>query len=259
MFELNHIYNEDCFQTMCRMDENNIKVDTILCSPPYNMSKKRKGGFADSGRYDLYKDNLEEEDYLKWTVDLFNKFDLILNKQRSIIYNFSYSIENPSLPYKLVTEIVKNTSFDLVDTIIWKKKCGLPFPANGKRLSRNWEYVFVFVRKDEVNTYENNRRVKSVSEKTKQKYYEAIYNFVEAKNNDGKCPYNQATYSTELCDKLLDIYTQDNWIVYDPFMGSGTTAVSCKKRNLNYIGSEISSQQVEYANQRITQINYEIC
>ena len=118
--------------------------------------------------------------------------------------------------------------------------------------------MFVFVRKDEVNTYENNRRVKSVSEKTKQKYYEAIYNFVEAKNNDGKCPYNQATYSTELCDKLLDIYTQDNWIVYDPFMGSGTTAVSCKKRKLNYIGSEISSQQVEYANQRITQTNYEI-
>ena len=257
MFELNHIYNEDCFQTMCRMIENNIKVDTILCSPPYNMTH-RKGGFADTGRYDVYEDWKTEEDYLKWTVDLFNKFDLILNKQRSIIYNFSYSIENPSLPYKLVTEIVKNTSFDLVDTIIWKKKCGLPFPANGKRLSRNWEYVFVFVRKDEVNTYENNRRVKSVSEKTKQKYYEAIYNFVEAKNNDGKCPYNQATYSTELCDKLLDIYTQDNWIVYDPFMGSGTTAVSCNKRNLNYIGSEISSQQVEYANQRITQTDYEI-
>ena len=149
--------------------------------------------------------------------------------------------------------------FEAIETfviwIIWKKKCGLPFPANGKRLSRNWEYVFVFVRKDEVNTYENNRRVKSVSEKTNQKYYEAIYNFVDAKNNDGKCPYNQATYSTELCDKLLDIYTQDNWIVYDPFMGSGTTAVSCNKRNLNYIGSEISSQQVEYANQRITQTN----
>lgn len=258
MIELNKIYNENCFETMKKMAENNIKVDVILTSPPYNMSKKRKGGFADSGRYDLYKDNLEEEDYLKWTVDLFNKFDLILNKQRSIIYNFSYSIENPSLPYKLVTEIVKNTNFDIVDTIIWKKKCGLPFPANGKRLSRNWEYVFVFVRKDEVNTYENNRRVKSVSEKTNQKYYEAIYNFVDAKNNDGKCPYNQATYSTELCDKLLDIYTQDNWIVYDPFMGSGTTAVSCKKRNLNYIGSEISSQQVEYANQRIAQTNYEI-
>ena len=251
MFELNKIYNEDCFKTIDRILEEGIKVDTILTSPPYNMTKKRKGGFSDTGRYDLYKDNLEEEDYLNWTINLFNKLESILNKQRSVIYNFSYSIENPSLPYKLVTEIVKNTPFDLVDTIVWKKKCGLPFPANGKRLCRNWEYVFVFVRKDEMNTYDNNRKIKSVSEKTGQKYYEAIYNFVDAPNNDGKCPYNQATYSSELCDKLLNIYTQDGWVVYDPFMGSGTTGVSCKKRNLYYIGSEISEAQCKYAEERI--------
>ena len=250
MFELNKIYNEDCFKTIDRMVSENIKVDTILTSPPYNMTS-RKGGYADTGRYDVYEDWKTEEDYINWAIKLFNKFELILNNQRSIIYNFSYSIENPSLPYKLVSDIVKNTDFDIVDTIIWKKKCGLPFPANGKRLCRNWEYVFVFVRKEEVNTYENNRRVKSISEKTGQRYYEAIYNFVEAPNNDGKCPYNQATYSSKLCDKLLDIYTKDGWVVYDPFMGSGTTAVSCKRRRLKYIGSEISEAQVEYSNNRL--------
>lgn len=250
MFELNKIYNEDCFKTIDRMVSENIKVDTILTSPPYNMTS-RKGGYADTGRYDVYEDWKTEEDYINWAINLFNKFELILNNQRSIIYNFSYSIENPSLPYKLVSDIVKNTDFDIVDTIIWKKKCGLPFPANGKRLCMNWEYVFVFVRKEEVNTYENNRRVKSISEKTGQRYYEAIYNFVEAPNNDGKCPYNQATYSSELCDKLLDIYTKDGWVVYDPFMGSGTTAVSCKRRSLKYIGSEISEAQVEYSNNRL--------
>ena len=172
---------------------------------------------------------------------------------RTSIYNFSYSIENPSLPYKLVSAIEQKTEFTLIDTIIWKKKCGLPFPANGKRFSRNWEFVWVFVRKNEINSYENNRRIKSISEKTGQKYYEAIYNFVDAANNDGKCPYNQATYSSELCDKLLDIYCQDGWTVYDPFMGSGTTAVSCIKRNLKYIGSEISKQQCDYAEDRIKQ------
>ena len=251
MFELNKIYIEDCFKTIDRMVSDNIKVDTILTSPPYNMTK-RKGGYADTGRYDVYKDWKSEEDYIGWTINLFNKFDTILKEQRAVIYNFSYSIENPSLPYKLVTAIVKNTPFDIVDTIVWKKKCGLPFPANGKRLSRNWEYVFVFVRKNEVNTYENNRKIKSVSEKTGQKYYEAIYNFVEALNNDEKCPYNQATYSSELCCKLMNIYTQKGWLVYDPFMGSGTTALACKKMGLEYIGSEISSSQVEYAEKRLT-------
>lgn len=246
----NQIYNEDCSETIRRMIENDVKVDVILTSPPYNMTK-RKGGYADTGRYDVYEDWKSEDEYIDWTVSLFNSFENILGKQRSIIYNFSYSIENPSLPYKLITAIVNSTPFDIVDTIVWKKKCGLPFPANGKRLSRNWEFVFVFTRKEEVNTYENNRRVKSVSEKTGQKYYEAIYNFIDAANNDGKCPLNQATYSTELCDKLLDIYAKDGWTVYDPFMGSGTTAVSCKKRGLKYIGSEISEAQVNYANERL--------
>ena len=52
MFELNKIYNEDCFKTIDRMVSENIKVDTILTSPPYNMTS-RKGGYADTGRYDV--------------------------------------------------------------------------------------------------------------------------------------------------------------------------------------------------------------
>ena len=246
----NKIYQQDCFDTMKLMKSSGEKVDLVLTSPPYNMTK-RKGGYADTGRYDVYQDWKSELDYLKWTGDLFNEFSLILKKNRPVIYNFSYSIENPSLPNKLVVYIEEHTNFRLVDTIIWKKKCGLPFPANGKRLSRNWEYVFVFARKEEMDTYENNRKVKSISEKTGQKYYEAIYNFVEAKNNDGKCPYNQATFSSELCDKLLDIYCQDGWVVYDPFMGSGTTAVACINRGLDFIGSEISENQVKFAEKRI--------
>ena len=230
----NKIFNEDCFATMERMKVNGDKVDCVLTSPPYNMTK-RKGGYADTGRYDVYED---------WKI---------LNKDRCILYNFSYSIENPSLPYKLVSSIVDKTNFTLIDTIIWKKKNGLPFPANGKRLSRIWEYVFVFVRKGEVETYVNNRRISSVSEKTGQKYYEAIYNYVDAANNDGKCSLNQATYSSELCLKLMDIYCKDGYVVYDPFMGTGTTAVACAKRGggISYIGSEISEKQCEFAEKRI--------
>lgn len=254
MIEVNRIYNEDCMLTMQRLIDEKYFVDVVMTSPPYNMTK-RKGGYADTGRYDVYVDWKSEEEYLKWTIDLFNRFDSVLNKQRPIIYNFSYSIENPSLPYKLISSIESNTNFRLVDTIIWKKKFGLPFPANSKRLCRNWEFVFIFTRENEMNTYENNRKIKSISEKTGQKYYEAIYNFVEAINNDGKCELNQATYSTELCSKLLDIYCKDGWVVYDPFVGTGTTAVACKRRGLAYIGSEISDKQCEFAIKRIK--NYE--
>jgi DNA modification methylase len=50
----------------------------------------------------------------------------------------------------------------------------------------------------------------------------------------------------------MNIYAQKGWLVYDPFMGSGTTALACKKMGLGYIGSEISTSQVEYAEKRLT-------
>ena len=50
-----------------------------------------------------------------------------------------------------------------------------------------------------------NKNVVSIR-KTGQKSYENIFNFIEAKNNDEMCPYNKATFSSELVEKLLKIY-----------------------------------------------------
>lgn len=246
------LHNENCLSTMQTILPNSI--DVILTSPPYNMTK-RKGGISDTGRYDEYIDWKTEEEYLSWMITIFQNFHTILKANGVILFNFSYSIENPSLPYKLVSKICEDTSFDLVDTIIWKKKNGIPFPANCRRLSRIWEYVYVFVRKSEVNTYSTNRQIVSISEKTGQKYYESIYNYIEAKNNDGKCSLNQATYSSELCEKLLNIYAKPKSIIYDPFIGTGTTAVACKRLGLDCIGSEISEKQINFATQRLEKFN----
>lgn len=82
-----------------------------------------------------------------------------------------------------------------------------------------------------------------------------MYNYIEASNNDGVNPLNKATFSTELIRKLLDMYICDSdSIVYDCFMGTGTTAYACKSKKLDYVGSEISEAQVEYANQRLQNI-----
>lgn len=250
---LNEIYNEDCLATMMRMSDNGEKVNAVITSPPYNMTK-RKGGYADTGRYDCYVDWKSEEEYLDWTLRIFNRFNTILENDGVVLYNFSYSVENPSLPYKLVSALERQGLFTLVDTIIWKKKCGLPFPANKRRLSRIFEYVFVFVKRQSVDTFVTNRQVKSVGSNG-QKYYETYYNYIEAANNDGKCKLNQATFSTDLVKQLIDIYVPTNSIVYDPFMGTGTTAVACKEKGINYIGSEISEAQCQYAEERLNKTN----
>ncbi len=252
MIEFNTIYNEDCFDTMKRMEDKSINL--ILTSPPYNMTK-RKGGYADSGRYDVYKDWKTEEEYLEFTKNVFDEFNRIVVDNGAVLYNFGYSIENPALPYKLVTEIVEKTNWRLVDTICWKKSSGLPFPANKCRLSRTWEFVFVFAKDGMTNNFFIDKGIASVSEKTKQTYYNVFYNFVEARNNDEKTSkLNQATFSSELVIKLLNLYADSkDFVVYDPFMGTGTTAVGCilSEKCPIYIGSEISSEQVKYSLERI--------
>ena len=138
--EVNKIYNEDCMKTMERLKD----IDLVLTSPPYNTS--RVAGYLDDGslRYEDFDDCRPDEEYMQWTCDIFQGFDKILKQNGSVLYNLSYSSENVALMWKTINAVMERTPFTIADTIIWKKKSGLPFPANGKRLSRNWEFVFVF-------------------------------------------------------------------------------------------------------------------
>jgi DNA modification methylase len=246
--ELNKIYAEDCLVTMGRMSDD--VIDVVLTSPPYNMTS-RKGGYADKEkRYDVYVDWKTEQEYLDWTVNIFNHIDRVLKPNGVILYNFSYSIENPQLPYTLMSSLIQNTCFTIADTIVWKKTNSIPHPASYNRLNRIVEFIFVIVRKDEVKTFNCFKDVVKTSPKG-QKYYEVVDNFILAKNNDKSTKINKATYSTDLCEQLLKVYSKEGLVVFDPFIGTGTTAVACKNLGMFYVGSEISEEQVKYCFDRL--------
>lgn len=253
------IYNEDCKMTMAHMKPKS--VDIILTSPFYNTNKKAgnkstlkntstKNGDYPWTRYDYHIDNMTNEQYDDYTVDLFCLFDRILKPNGVILYNMSYGNDNTGNMISAVNSVLRKTPFMLADIIVWKKKNALPNNCSSNRLTRIVEFIYVFCRATEGGNFYTNKKVVS-TRANGQKMYENIFNFVEAANNDGPCPLNKATYSTELCKKLLSIYCPLNGIVYDPFMGTGTTAVACEEMGLQWIGSEISANQVEYANNRI--------
>ena len=189
-------------------------VDIVLTSPPYNTGRNSGSMENHEKRYDIYLER--KQDYIKWTV-------------------------------------CDETDFMIADTIIWKKKSALPNNVSSNKLTRICEFVFVFCRKNEYKTFKMNKQVKSYS-RTGQKYYENIYNFIEAKNNDGSNSLNKATFSTDFVKKLLEIYScSEDDVILDPFMGTGTTASGCVEMNRKFIGFELSKQQCEYAEQRISE------
>ena len=254
-----YFYNEDCLASMKRMQEKGFKVDLVLTSPPYNTGRpsnsKRSIENLES-RYDIHLDDMTDEEYTKWITDIFNHFDKILNENGVILWNVSYGNEKPNSMWLSLLSLLQNTNFMIAEMITWKKKSALPNNVSHNKLTRIIEPVFVICRKNEYKTYNANKQVKSISS-TGQKYYENIYNFIEAANNDGSCNLNKATYSSDLCVQLLEIYSKKDAIVYDPFMGTGTTAVACEKygnKDMMCIGSELSEAQVEYSKNRLKNI-----
>lgn len=249
--------NENCFDTLDKMANIGYKIDLVLTSPPYSTSrstsKTKKSIDNHICRYDICLDNMNAEEYRDWTVDLFNKFDKVLEKDGVVLYNVSYGSENPSALWLSIAAIIEKTNFMIADTIIWKKKSALPNNV-GNKLTRITEFVFVICRKEEFKSFRINKQVKSVRADTGQKYYENMFNFIEAPNNDSSCKLNKATYSSDLCIKLLDMYAQKNYKVFDPFMGTGTTAIACEKwgnDNTVCIGCELSEAQVQYSKDRL--------
>lgn len=247
------IYNEDCMLTMMR----GFKVDMVFTSPPYNTSRNINSERARANhetRYDGYKEQTAE-DYTNWVVGIFEMFDQVLKPNGVVGWNVSYGGDgtqpksNFGLMWNVLAEIQHKTPFVIVEDVIWKKPSAFPINV-GNKLTRVCEHTFIFARRGEYNSFHINKKLTKTDSRG-QKYYEPIWNFIEAKSNDGANPYNKATFSTEYARKMLELYAPMGGVVYDPFMGTGTTACACKELGLDCYGSEISADQCKYAKERL--------
>jgi len=256
--EINRIYNEDCLCTLDRMDDRN-GFDFIITSPPYNtnvkanskrntLTAKVDSKYYTYARYDGYDDSRTNEEYCEFVENLFKKIDAKMKPNGCVLWNASYGNENADALFLSLVTII-NQGFSIADVISWKKTNALPNTSSSNKATRICEFVFVICRKDEMKTFHSNKK-ESGRRPDGQMMYRPFMNFVEAKNNDGSNPYNKATFSIEFVQKLINLYVGGG-IVYDPFMGTGTTAVACKKMGIDYIGSELSQNQVQYAEKRI--------
>lgn len=81
----------------------------------------------------------------------------------------------------------------------------------------------------------------------KQKVSDNIWEFAVSQNKTN----HPAVFPLELPLKHILSWTNENDIVLDPFMGSGTTMIACVKTNRHYIGFDISKEYYDIANERI--------
>lgn len=98
MLETNKIYNIDCLDGLHQLDDESI--DIIITSPPYNkcgLNGKQNGvkwkGTIDYND-DVEVDNLPEEIYQQWQIEILNECHRVLKKDGSMFYNHKNRIHN---------------------------------------------------------------------------------------------------------------------------------------------------------------------
>jgi site-specific DNA-methyltransferase (adenine-specific) len=238
------LYNDDCFNIFKSIEDNSI--DLILCDLPYGLSRTKK-------IWDcvLPLDKLWEE------------YNRIIKSQGNIVL-FSSGL--------FTIDLINSNRKQYKYKLIWKKNTASGMGLAKYRPMNYYEEICVF---NNTNaTYNPQMKLRENKAKHSYKYNHSCSNsnHVNFKNKEYKYnpdwvqPSNVLEFNTvpnrngklhptqkpvDLCEWLIKTYSNENEIVLDNCMGSGTTGVACVQNNRSFIGIEIDENYFNIAEQRI--------
>lgn len=241
MLERNEIYCIDVLEGLRQLDDES--VDVIITSPPYNkginkLSNKSKHNWFNVIEYDgnPKNDDIPEEEYEQWQIEILNECYRVLKKDGSMFYNHKNRIwaghGEIISPYKWLFQ----TPFKIRQEIIWDR--GRTCNVTRQRYLPSTELIFWLTKSNKV------RFDRKMDTPMKME----VWNFPPQKNTEHPAPFPQ-----KLPDNILHCIAdgKERLLVVDPFMGSGTTALAARKYNCDYIGFEKFQKYVDMAKKRL--------
>lgn len=226
------LYNGDSYKLINDLIEEKVVVNHIITDPPYNISKKnnfgtmknpRKGvdfGDWDKGKFDLYS----------WIP----MYASLLDKNGSMIIFCSYRY----ISY-LIDILEKESNMDVKDIIIWQKSN--PMPRNiGRRYVQDMEFAIWAVKKHAKWVF---NKPKNIS------YLRAIYSTSVVHGNEKNGHPTQK--GLKLMSDIIAVHTNENDVILDPFMGSGSTGEAACDLNRKFIGIELDKIYFDIAKRRM--------
>lgn len=232
--ELNKIILGDCLEVMKELPDG--YVDLVVTSPPYNLKNSTGNGMKD-GRggkwknaelvngYSHHNDCMPHEEYVKWQRECLTEMLRLIPDNGAIFYNHKWRVQDGLLQDR--QDIV--SGFPVRQIIIWKRKGGINF--NPGYFLPTYEVIYLIAKP-------NFRLI------PKTNAFGDVWEFKQEMNNSHPAPFPVA-----LINRIIS--STDAKIVFDPFMGSGTTAIAALMNNRNYLGIELSPEYTDLAKKRI--------
>jgi site-specific DNA-methyltransferase (adenine-specific) len=252
--EIMQLFNDNCLKVLPTIPDNNI--DLIITSPPY--------------------DNMRDYNNSSiWTFDIFkniaNQLQRVLKDGGVIVWIVNDTTIKGSETGTSFKQALyfKEIGLNLHDTMIWQKESN-PF-THKNRYINVFEYMFVFSKgkpkttnliKDRKNKYggtkihgtqrEKDGNVRLPTRMGKEiKEYGSRFNVWQINSEKQNKTGHPAVFPINLIQDHIKTWSNENDIVLDCFMGSGTTGLACKNLNRDFIGIEIDNEYFDIAKQRI--------
>ena len=240
---INKIHNQNCLDTMAKMPDNFI--DATITSPPYDNLRNYNGYDFDFNKIaqELYRVT-KDDGILVWIVG-----------DATIRGSETGSSFKQALYFK-------ELGFSLHDTMIYEKNSS-SFPARkeSNRYTQIFEYMFVFGKGgvsanlicDKKNKWAGHKDFSGKLKNPVPEYSPRtnIWKYSTSFNDKTGHP---AVFPEQLAEDHILTWTNEKDLVYDCFMGSGTTAKMCILNNRNYIGSEISKEYCDVSDKRLSNL-----
>jgi len=254
--DLGQIHCENCLDTLGRMSDD--VIDMTITSPPYDDLREYKG-------YQFHVEDVAAAIFSKtkpggvviWVVG-----DRTVDGSETLT-SFKHAIA------------FKDAGFKVHDTMLYVKNNPIPSDC-GKRYRQSFEYMFCFS-KGQPKTFNpiteptksagtkikafriTERGRGNVPEedigrqiKTERKVSNIFaYNVGTSSASDPIAFQHPAIFPERLVEDQIFTWSDVGDLIYDPFMGSGTTAKVAEQMNRRWIGSEISPEYVEIAKKRV--------
>ncbi|MDO8658497.1 MAG: site-specific DNA-methyltransferase [Candidatus Levybacteria bacterium] len=231
---INKIICGDAVETMEQIPDGS--VDLVITSPPYNLKNSTGNGMKD-GRggkwanaalqngYTHHDDCMPHDKYVKWQTECLTQMMRLIPDTGAIFYNHKRRVQNGLLQDR--QDIVGE--FPVRQIIIWRRKGGLNF--NAGYFLPTYEVIYLIAKP----------KFKLIP---KANAFGDVWEFTQEMNNE-----HPAAFPVKLIDRIAS--STNAKTILDPFMGSGTTAISAINFDRNYIGIEISPEYCKMAEIRI--------
>ncbi len=235
---INKIICGDSLQVMKKIPDQS--VDVVVTSPPYNLNIRKtfkntqnwKGKWNNSKLqsegYDHHNDYMPEDKYISWQKEILKECYRLIKDDGCIFYNHKWRVQNGVFQQR--PEIVEGLPIRQI--IIWQKSGGINF--NEGYFLPTYEVIYLIAKPSFKLAKGANK-------------HGDVWKILQQKGS-----WHPAPFPEELASRCVE--STNGKLVLDPFMGSGTVPVVCKKLGRDYIGIDISKQYCEKSIERLNQV-----